>query len=45
MGGIELLPTVLEIESVADALPIIRKEIPATKEKTGGRTLCNRSRG
>ena len=33
MGGIELLPTELEIESVADALPIIRKEIPATKKK------------
>lgn len=33
MDGIELLPTELKVESVADALPITRKEIPATKKK------------
>lgn len=33
MGGIELIPEKLRIESIADALPIIRKEIPATKKK------------
>ena len=33
MGGIELLPTAITVESVADALPIVRKEIPATKKK------------
>ena len=33
MGGIELLPTELIVESVADALPIVRKDIPATKKK------------
>ncbi len=33
MGGIELIPTELKIESIADALPIARKEIPATKKK------------
>lgn len=39
MGGIELLPTELEIESVADALPIIRKEIPATKKNRRSNAL------
>lgn len=33
MDGIELLPTELKVESIADALPIVRKEIPATKKK------------
>ncbi|MBO5733609.1 MAG: aspartate--tRNA(Asn) ligase [Clostridia bacterium] len=33
MGGIEILPDELFVESVADALPITRKEIPATKKK------------
>ena len=33
MGGIELLPDELTLESIADALPIVRKEIPATKKK------------
>lgn len=33
MDGIELLPTELTVESIADALPIVRKEIPATKKK------------
>ncbi|MBQ2967778.1 MAG: aspartate--tRNA(Asn) ligase [Clostridia bacterium] len=33
MGGMEILPDALEIESIADALPIARKEIPATKKK------------
>ncbi len=33
MGGMEILPDSLEIESIADALPIARKDIPATKKK------------
>lgn len=33
MGGIEILPKEIRIESMADALPIARKEIPATKKK------------
>ncbi len=33
MGGIEILPDELIVESIADALPITRKEIPATKKK------------
>ena len=33
MGGIEILPETIEVESIADALPITRKEIPATKKK------------
>lgn len=33
MGGIELLPETLTAESIAEPLPIIRKEIPATKKK------------
>lgn len=33
MGGIEILPDTLKIESIADALPITRKEIPATKKR------------
>ncbi len=33
MDGIEILPTELKVESIADALPIVRKEIPATKKK------------
>ena len=33
MGGIELLPDEIVVESIADALPIVRKEIPATKKK------------
>ena len=33
MGGIEIIPEAIEIESIADALPIVRKEIAATKKK------------
>ena len=33
MGGIERIPTAIEIESISDALPIVRKEIAATKKK------------
>lgn len=33
MGGIELIPDTLVAESIAEALPIARKEIPATKKK------------
>lgn len=33
MGGIELLPTELYVETIAEPLPIMRKEIPATKKK------------
>ena len=33
MGGIEMIPTAIEIESISDALPIVRKEIAATKKK------------
>ena len=33
MGGIEMIPSAIEIESIADALPIVRKEIAATKKK------------
>lgn len=33
MGGIELIPTELIVESIADSLPIVRKDIPATKKK------------
>lgn len=33
LGGIEVLPEKMVIESLADALPINRKEIPATKKR------------
>ncbi|MBR6239483.1 MAG: aspartate--tRNA(Asn) ligase [Clostridia bacterium] len=33
MGGIELIPDSIKIESVAEPLPIERREIPATKKK------------
>ena len=33
LNGIELIPDEIKIESIADALPIMRKEIPATKKK------------
>ena len=33
MGGIEMIPSQVIAESIADALPIARKEIPATKKK------------
>ena len=33
MGGVEILPTEISVDSVADALPIARKAIPATKKK------------
>ena len=33
MGGIEMIPESIEIESIADPLPIVRKEIAATKKK------------
>jgi len=33
LGGVEIIPSSLQIESIAEALPIARKEIPATKKK------------
>ncbi len=33
MGGVELIPEEIVIESIADPLPIARKAIPATKKK------------
>ena len=33
MGGMEVFPTQIVLESAADALPIIREGIPATKKK------------
>ena len=33
MGGVEMIPESIEIESIADPLPIVRKEIAATKKK------------
>lgn len=33
LNGIELIPDEIKIESIADALPIMRKEISATKKK------------
>ncbi len=33
LGGIEIIPKEVQIESIADPLPIARKEIPATKKK------------
>lgn len=33
LGGVEIIPTEIVIESIADALPIVRKTIPATKKK------------
>lgn len=33
LGGMEMLPEALVIETIAEALPIVRKEIPATKKK------------
>ena len=33
MGGIEMIPEAIEIESIADALPIVRKEIAATRRR------------
>ncbi len=33
MGGIEIIPEDIQIESIADALPIARKAIPATRKK------------
>lgn len=33
MGGIEMIPDSIEIDSIADALPIARKAIAATKKK------------
>ena len=33
LGGIEVLPEEIRIESLAEALPINRKEIPATKKR------------
>lgn len=33
MGGIEMLPTAIEVESIANPLPIARKAIAATKKK------------
>ena len=33
MGGVEILPSEISVDSVAEALPIARKAIPATKKK------------
>ncbi|MCD8130661.1 MAG: aspartate--tRNA(Asn) ligase [Lachnospiraceae bacterium] len=33
MGGVEIIPEDIQAESIADALPIARKAIPATKKK------------
>lgn len=33
MGGIEMIPTEIQVESIADALPIARKAIAASKKK------------
>ena len=33
MGGVEFIPSDIRIESIADALPITRKTIPATKKR------------
>lgn len=33
MGGVEILPTKIVADSIAEALPIARKAIPATKKK------------
>ena len=33
MGGIEIIPSDIKVESIADALPIVREAIPATKKK------------
>lgn len=33
MGGMEMIPEELILESIAEALPIVRKTIPATKKK------------
>ena len=33
LGGVEILPTEILVDSIADALPIARKAIPATKKK------------
>lgn len=33
MGGVEILPLDIKVESVAEAIPITRKAIPATKKK------------
>ncbi|MCD7738083.1 MAG: aspartate--tRNA(Asn) ligase [Lachnospiraceae bacterium] len=33
MGGVEIIPEDIQIESIADALPIARKAIPATRKK------------
>lgn len=33
MGGIEMIPTEIQVESIADALPIARKAIAATKRR------------
>ena len=33
MGGVEMTPESIEVESTANALPIVRKEIAATKKK------------
>lgn len=33
MGGVEILPSEISVDSIAEALPIARKAIPATKKK------------
>ncbi len=42
MGGIEMIPEAIEVESIADALPIARKAIAATKKKKGGGAFQHR---
>lgn len=33
LGGVEVIPNKIVVESIAEALPIVRKSIPATKKK------------
>ena len=42
MGGVEMIPDSIEVESTANALPIVRKEIAATKKKEGCGALQHR---
>ena len=35
MGGVEVFPESIKVESVADALPIVREDIPESKGKAG----------
>ena len=42
MGGVEMIPESIEVESTANALPIVRKEIAATKKKKAVELLRQR---